>query len=309
MTNNRGYYPLHELIDDTYETIYKWHSGTWLVTGYPTGIVELDRSTGGFQPGELIVIASQPSMGKSTLALNIAKYLSVERIPKVASAIFSLEMPKKWLVIRLLSATASISYSRMLTGTLNDSDLLKLNEAKELLRLSEIYIDDTSGIDIKELMTKVRRLKTEHNVGLIIIDYLQLMRDESKSAISPVEISIVSRSLKTLARELNITIIVLSQLHRTIKKRKKSELRPKLIDLRDADSLENDADAILFVYRESAYCKKCRRRDGSCMHGHENDAEIIVAKHRSGSIGSISLAYFDETLSFKNLTDRGSFEP
>ena len=309
MTNNRGYYPLHELIDDTYETIHTLRSRPGLVTGYSTGFVDLDGLIGGLKPGELIVIASQASMGKSTLALNIAKYLSVKRIPKVATAIFSLEIPKTQLVMRLLSATASISHGRMRTGALNDSDLLKLNGAKEMLRLSEIYIDDTSGIDINELMTKVRRLKTDHNVGLIIIDYLQLMRDESKSAISPVEISIVSRSLKTLARELNITIIVLSQLHRTIKKRKKSELRPKLIDLRDADSLENDADAILFVYRESAYCKKCRRRDGSCMHGHENDAEIIVAKHRSGSIGSISLAYFGETLSFKNLTDRGSFEP
>ena len=244
-------------------------------------------------------------MGKSTLALNIAKYLSVKRSPKVATAIFSLEIPKEQLVMRLLSATASISYGRMRTGHLEGSDLLKLNGAKELMRQSKIYIDDTSGIDINELMTKVRRLKTDHDVGLIIIDYLQLMRDESKSAISSVEISIVSRSLKTLARELNIAIIVISQLHRTVGKR---ALRPKLIDLRDAGSLENDADAILFVYRESAYCRKCWKRDGTCMHGHEKYAEIIVAKRRNGAIGTVSLAYFDETLSFKNLTDRGLIE-
>ncbi len=305
MTCNREYYPLYELLDDTYETIHTMHSRTGLVTGYPTGFADLDGLIGGFQPGELIVIASQPSMGKSTLALNIAKYLSVKRSQKVATAIFSLEIPKEQLVMRLLSATASISYGRMRTGHLEGSDLLKLNGAKELLRQSKIYIDDTSGIDINELITKVRRLKTDHDVGLIIIDYLQLMRDESKSAISPVEISVVSRSLKTLARELNITIIVLSQLHRTVGKR---ALRPKLIDLRDAGSLENDADAILFVYRESVYCKKCRKRDGSCLHGHENIAEIIVAKQRSGAIGTVCLPYFDETLSFENLTGRGLIE-
>jgi len=305
MTCNRDYYPLHELIDDTYETIHTLRSRPGLHTGYSTGFVDLDGLIGGLKPGELIVIASQPSMGKSALALNIAKYLSVKRSQKVTTAIFSLEIPKEQLVMRLLSATASISHGRMTTGALNDSDLLKLNGAKELLRLSEIYIDNTSGIDINELITKVRRLKTNHNVGLIIIDYLQLMRDESKSAISQVEISIVSRSLKTLARELNITIIVLSQLHRTVGKR---ALRPNLIDLRDAGSLENDADAILFVYRESEYCKKCRKRDGSCMHGHENIAEIIVAKRRNGAIGTVCLAYFGETMSFQNLTDRGLIE-
>ncbi len=305
MTYNREHYPLHELIDDTYETIHKLHSRTELVTGYPTGFVELDCIAGGLHPGELIVIASRPSMGKSTLALNIAHFLSVKRTPKVASAIFSLEIPKEQLVMRLFSATAGISYGRMRTGHLNDTDLLKLDGAKESLRRGEIYIDDTAGIGINELLTKVRHLKTDHNVGLIIIDYLQLMRDESRAVLSQEEISNVSRSLKSLARELNISIIVLSQLHRNLKKLKKNKRRPELSDLREAGSLENDADAILFVYRESVYCTKCRKRDGSCTRGHENNAEIIIAKQRSGAIGTVYLAYSGDTMSFKNLTARG----
>lgn len=306
MTYNREHYPLHELIDGTYEAIRSWHSRTELVTGYPTGFAELDLMTGGLQPGELIVIASRPSMGKSTLALNIAHFLSVKRIPKVASAIFSLEIPKEQIVMRLLSVTAGISYGRMRTGHLNDTDLHEVDGAKESLRSGKIYIDDTAGIDINELLTKVRHLNTDHNVGLIIIDYLQLMRDKAKSVVSQDDISIVSRSLKSLARELNISIIVLSQLHRNLKKLKKTKRRPELSDLRDAGSLENDADAIMFVYRASVYCTKCRKRDGSCMRGHENIAEIIIAKQRNGAIGTVCLAYCGDTMSFKNLTDSGN---
>ena len=308
MTYNREHYPLNELLDGTYEDIRSRHSKTEHVTGNPTGFAELDLMTCGLHPGELIVIASRPSMGKSTLALNIAHFLSVKRIPKVASAIISLEIPKEQIVMRLLSVTAGISYGRMRAGHLNDTDLLKLDSAKESLRRGEIYIDDTAGIDINELLTKVRHLKTDHNVGLIIIDYLQLMRDEAKSVVSREEISIVSRSLKSLARELNISIIVLSQLHRNLKKLKKNKRRPELSDLRDAGSLENDADAILLVYRESVYCTKCRKRDGSCRRGHENIAEIIIVKMRNGAVGTICLAYCGDTMSFKNLTDRGRIE-
>ena len=297
---NRGHHPLCELIDDAYSTIHRLHTRTELVK-YPTGFVELDRVTGGLHPGELIVIASSPSMGKSTLALNIAQHLSVKRIPKVASAIFSLDLPKEQLVVRLLSATAGISYGRMMTGHLVSSDLLKVDAAKESMRQGEIYIDDTPGIGVNELLTKARYMKTDHNVGLIIVDYLQLMTDESQSALGEEEISIVSRSLKTLARELGISIIVLSQLQ-ALGKRKKQRQRPERRDMRGTGSLENDADVLLFVYREMVYCKKCRRRDGSCERNHENNAEIIIAKHGGGTIGTVYLAYFGETMSFKDLT-------
>jgi replicative DNA helicase len=208
----------------------------------------------------------------------------------------------------MLSATAGISCGRMMTGHLQDSDLLKLNAEKESLRQSEIYIDDTPGIGINELLTKVRRMKTDHNVGLIIIDYLQLMRDESKSGLGEEEISRISRSLKTLARELNISVVLLSQLHGNLERRKKSKRRPELSDLRGTGSLDDDADVILFVYREMVYCKKCRKRDGSCSRRHENDAEIIIGKHRSGTIGTVYLAFFGETLSFRSLSTL-NFDP
>ncbi len=296
---SRIHYPLFELIDDAYSTIHRLHTRTELVK-YPTGFVQLDRVTGGLHPGELVVIASSPSMGKSTLALNIAQHLSVKRIPKVASAIFSLGSPKEQLVMRLLSATAGISYGRMMTGHLENSDLLKLDAAKESMRQGEIYIDDTPGIGVNELLTKARYMKTDHNVGLIIVDYLQLI-NESQSALGEDEISIVSRSLKTLARELGISIIVLSQLH-ALGKRKRHRQRSERRDMMGTGSLENDADVLLFVYREMLYCKKCRRRDGSCERNHENNAEIIIAKHRGGTIGTVYLDYFAETMSFKDLT-------
>ena len=302
MTYNRRHYPLHELIDGAYEVVHNLHSKTDFITGYPTGFVDLDHITNGLQPGDLIVIASRPSMGKSTLAMNIAQYLSVKNPRKVASAIFSLDIPKEQLVMRLLSASAGISCGRMMTGHLDDSDLLKLNGAKESLRQSEIYIDDTPGIGIDELQRKIRLLKTDHNVGVIIIDYLQLMRDESKSVLSQEEISRVSRSLKTLARELDITIIVLSQLHRSLGKRKRSERRPELSDLMGTGSLDDDADVMLFVYRETVYCKKCRKRESTCALNHERDAEIIIAKQRNGPTGTVYLAYFGDNMSFKDLT-------
>jgi len=297
---NRGHHPLHELIDEAYSTIHRLHTRTELVK-YPTGFVELDRVTGGLHPGELVVIASSPSMGKSTLALNIAQHLSVKRIPKVASAIFSLDFTKEQLVMRLLSATAGISYGRMMTGHLENSDLLKVYAAKELLQQGEIYIDDTPGIGVNELLTKARYMKTDHNVGLIIVDYLQLITDESQLALGEEEISVVSQSLKTLAKELGISIIVLSQLH-ALGQRKKQRQRPERRDMRGTGSLENDADLLLFVYREMVYCKKCRRRDGSCERNHENNAEILIAKNRSGTIGTVYLDYFGETMNFEDLT-------
>ncbi len=296
---SRIHHPLYELIDDAYSTIHRLHTRTEIVK-YPTGFVHLDRVTGGLHPGELIVIASSPSMGKSTLALNIAQHLSVKRIPKVASAIFSLDFPKEQLVMRLLSATAGISYGRMMTGHLEHSDLLKLDAAKEMLRQGEIYIDDTPGIGVNELLTKARYMKTDHNVGLIIVDYLQLTT-ESQSALGEDEISRISRSLKSLALELGISIIVLSQLQ-ALGKRKKHRQRPERRDMRGTGSLENDADVLLFVYREMVYCKKCRRRDGSCERNHENNAEILIAKNRGGTIGTVYLAYFGETMSFRDLT-------
>ena len=185
MTTNRKHFPLHELIDDAYEAVHIRHTRNMNVTTeYLPGFIALNAITSEFEPGSLVVIASRPSMGKSILAMNIVQFLGGIKIPKVASAIFSLDIPKEQLVMRMLSATACISYGRMMTGHLDDSDLLKLNGAKESLRQSKIYIDDTPGIGLIELMTKVRRLITDHDVGVVIIDYLQLMRGESDMSAS-----------------------------------------------------------------------------------------------------------------------------
>lgn len=240
-------------------------------------------------------------MGKTTLAMNIAQYLGTKKNHKIVSVIFSLEMSKEQLAMRMLSATACIDYGMASTGHLKDSDLPKLESAGVVLSQSEIYIDDTPGISINQLLTKARLLKTHNDIGLIIIDYLQLMRDDSKPELGQEEISRISRSLKVLARELNIPIIVISQLHNTLEKRKKSERRPELIDLRGTGSLEDDADVILFIYRETVYCKKCRRRDGSCSLNHKRNAELIIGKNRNGTIGTVELSYFGETLSFRSL--------
>lgn len=297
--NGQPVYALHELIDDSYETILKLHSGVEVITGHSTGFIDLDHMLKGLQPGNLIVIASRPSMGKTALILNIAHNLSVKKT--VPTAIFSLEMSREQLAMRMLSTAACAGSGRVVAGHLKEPDLAKIDRAKESLRKSAIYLDDTSGISITALLAKAIRLKIDHDVQVIIIDYLQLMRDDSGSALNPEEISRISSSLKVLARELDISIILLSQLHPSLEKRKRKNRRPMLSDLQGIGSLEDDADVILFLYRDTVYCKSCRRRDGSCVHNHEREAEIIIAKQKNGPIGTVCLSFFGETTSFKDL--------
>lgn len=297
--NGQPVYALHELIDDSYETILKLHSGVEVITGHSTGFIDLDHMLEGLQPGNLIVIASRPSMGKTALILNIAHNLSVKKT--VPTAIFSLEMSREQLAMRMLSTAACVGSGRVVAGHLKEPDLAKIDRVKESLRKSAIYLDDTSGISITALLAKAIRLKIDHDVQVIIIDYLQLMRDDSGSALNPEEISRISSSLKVLARELDISIILLSQLHPSLEKRKRKNRRPMLSDLQGTGSLEDDADVILFLYRDTVYCKSCRRRDGSCVHNHEREAEIIIAKQKNGPIGTVCLSFFGETTSFKDL--------
>ncbi|MDK9718900.1 MAG: AAA family ATPase [Trichlorobacter sp.] len=289
---------LHEFIDESYETIRQVNLNKNRVTGYPTGFIDLDHMLSGLQPGSLTVLASRPSMGKSALALNILQNLSLNNT--IPTAIFSMELSKEQLGIRLLTATARADSGRVRAGQLTEADLLNLDDAKELLRRSCIYIDDTSGISITELLAKVIRLKVDHNIQMIVIDSLQLMRDDSRSALTPVEISRISSSLKVLARELEIAVIVLSQLNSSVEKRKARKRCPRLSDLGNTGSLEDDADVILFLHREAVYCKHCRRRDGSCVHNHERTAEIIIAKNKNGPIGTVYLDFYGETMRFEN---------
>lgn len=292
-------YAVHEVVDESLKIFRQLHSQSNTVTGYPTGLTDLDIMLSGLQPGSLTVIASRPSMGKSALALNIIQHLSIKNT--IPTAVFSLELAKEQLVTRMLFSIARVDTARARTGHLSETDLQKLDNARDLLRKSSIYIDDSSGISITELLAKAIRLKVDHNVQVVVIDCLQLMRNDSRSELNPAEISRISSSLKVLARELGISIILLSQLRSSVDKRKAKKSRPNLSDLGNTGSLEDDADVILLLYRETVYCKSCRMRDGSCVHNHERAAEIIIAKHKHGPVGSVYLNYYGETMSFEDL--------
>lgn len=242
-------YAVHEVVDKSLEIIRQLHSQPHTVTGYPTGLTDLDYLLSGLQPGSLTVIASRPSMGKSTLALNIIQSLSIKNT--IPTAVFSLELAKEQLVMRMLLSIARVDTGKARTGHLSESDLHKIDDASDLLRKSAIYIDDSSGISITGLLAKVIRLQVDHNVQVIVIDCLQLMRDDSRSELNPVEISRISSSLKVLARELGIAVVLLSQLHSSVESRKSMKCRPMISDLGNTGSLEDDADVILFLYREA----------------------------------------------------------
>ncbi|HEX9078629.1 MAG TPA: replicative DNA helicase [Desulfuromonadaceae bacterium] len=296
------YVPVQAVVKDTFKILKSLHDRKELITGTPTGYNDLDTMTAGFQPGDLIIIAARPSMGKTTLALNIAQYASAESKKKIPSAIFSLEMGKEQLVMRFFASIARVDFGKMRTGHFQDSDWPRLTRAAGVLHDSKIFIDDTPAISVLELRSKARRLKSEHDIGLIIVDYLQLMRGGTNPESRQQEISEISRSLKALAKELNVPVVALSQLNRELEKR--GDKRPMMSDLRESGAIEQDADVIMFVYREAVYCESCRKRDGSCTEGHERNAELIIGKQRNGAIGTVKLAFLGEHTRFENLSDR-----
>ena len=297
------YVAVKDIIKDTFKILKSLHDRKELITGTPTGYTDLDTMTAGFQPGDLIIIAARPSMGKTTLALNIAQYASAESKKKIPSAIFSLEMGKEQLVMRFFASIARVDFGKMRTGHFQDSDWPRLQKAASTLYDASIFIDDTPAISVLELRSKARRLKSEHDIGLIIVDYLQLMRGGANPESRQQEISEISRSLKALAKELNVPVVALSQLNRELEKR--GDKRPMMSDLRESGAIEQDADVIMFVYREAVYCEQCRKRDGSCTEGHERNAELIIGKQRNGAIGTVKLAFLGEHTRFENLSDRG----
>ena len=298
------YVPVQSVLKEAFTILKNLHDRKEHVTGVPTGYIDLDHMTAGFQPGDLIIIAARPSMGKTTLALNIAEYASADphNKKKVPSVIFSLEMGKEQLVMRFLASIAKVDFGRMRTGHFLDSDWPRLTRAAGILHDSKIFIDDSPAISVLELRSKARRLKSEHDIGLIIIDYLQLMRGGANPESRQQEISEISRSLKALAKELGVPVIALSQLNRELEKR--ADKRPMMSDLRESGAIEQDADVITFVYREAVYCEQCRKRDGSCTQNHDRNAELIIGKQRNGAIGTINLAFFGEHTRFENLSER-----
>jgi replicative DNA helicase len=284
-----SYIHLKEVIKDSIEAIDRLYQKKSHVTGIPSGFIDFDIKTAGLQSSDLIVIAGRPSMGKSALALGIAEYVGV--IEKIPVAFFSLEMSKEQLVQRLLCAHAKVDAHKVRTGYLYPSDWPRLTAAAGKLSESPIFIDDTPAISVMELRAKARRLKSHHDIQLIILDYLQLMRGSTSIENRQQEISEISRSLKSLARELNVPIITISQLSRAVERR--DDHRPQLSDLRESGAIEQDADVVVLILREEYY---------NPTPDNQGIAEIIIAKQRNGPVGSISLAFIKEYTRFENLS-------
>jgi len=238
-------------------------------------------------------------MGKTAFALNIAQYAGAHVNPPAPAAIFSLEMSKEQLVMRLLCAESRVDASRLRTGHLVESDWHKLTHGADKLSKAKLFIDDTPAMAVLEMRAKARRLKAEHGLGMVVVDYLQLMRGGANSESRQQEISEISRSLKALAKELEVPVVALSQLNRSLESR--TDKRPIMSDLRESGAIEQDADVIMFVYRDAVYCDDCKKRDGSCTKGHDKDAEIIIGKQRNGPIGTVKLLFCGEYTKFESL--------
>ncbi len=280
--------PLKEVIKDTIkhlETIYQRGD---LITGIPTGFYELDKMTAGLQKGDLIILAGRPGMGKTALALDIVRNACKQA--NIGAAIFSLEMSKEQLCARMLCAEAKVNFQKFRTGQLDANEWQRITNAASTLSNFPIYIDDTTGINILEIKAKARKLLKEIPLGLIVIDYLQLMRSLERKERREQEISEISSGLKALAKELNVPILALSQLNRRVEER--ADKRPQLADLRESGALEQDADVILFIYRDEFYNKDTPEK---------GIAEIIIGKQRNGPMGVIKLAYLSHYTSFANL--------
>lgn len=263
-----------------------------LVTGVPTGYYKLDELTAGFQPTDLIIIAGRPSMGKTAFALNVAMRAAVQADTKVA--IFSLEMSKEQLMMRMLCSWGKVDLKNLRTGFVSDEDFIRLTDAADVLSKASIFIDDTPALSTLEIRARSRRLKAEQGLDLIIVDYLQLMKASRYIDSREQEISEISRSLKALAKELEVPVVALSQLNRKVEER--TDKRPKLADLRESGAIEQDADLILFLYRDEVYNKK---EDNP----KKGIAEIIIGKQRNGPIGMVELAYLGRYTAFENLSD------
>ena len=282
--------PVRAILKDTFEHIERLYERKEHVTGLASGFVDLDRLTSGFQSSDFIIIAGRPSMGKTAFALNIAKYAGVEQRRRVL--ILSLEMSKEQLVQRLLCAEARVDSHKVRTGYLEPRDWTRMTHAAGRLAEAPIFIDDSPALSVLEARAKARRMKAEHGLDLIVIDYLQLMRGRNPENRQQ-EISEISRSLKALAKELNVPVVALSQLSRAVEARQSKDFRPQLSDLRESGALEQDSDLILFVYRPERY--------GLQAEEGERISEIIIGKQRNGPVDTVKVTFIPEYASFENL--------
>ncbi|WP_456272889.1 replicative DNA helicase [Bacillus sp. AK031] len=290
--NAGAFHDIKDVLVKAYDNIELLHNRTEDVTGIPTGFADLDEMTAGFQRNDLIIVAARPSVGKTAFALNIAQNVAVKTDENVA--IFSLEMGAEQLVMRMLCAEGNINAQNLRTGSLTDEDWRKLTMAMGSLSNAGIYIDDTPGIKIGEIRSKCRRLKQEQGLGMVLIDYLQLIQGSGRSGENrQQEVSEISRELKGLARELEVPVIALSQLSRGVEQRQ--DKRPMMSDIRESGSIEQDADIVAFLYRDDYYDKESENK---------NIIEIIIAKQRNGPVGTVSLAFVKEYNKFVNLERR-----
>jgi len=288
--SQQAFYPLSKIILGNIETLEENQGNRSLVTGVPTGFSRLDNLTSGFQNSDLIILAARPSMGKTALALNIARNAAVDA--NIPVAVFSLEMSKEQLSLRMLCSEARIDSSRLRGGFFSMEDWHRLTDAAGILSESPIYIDDSPSLSAMDIRAKSRRLKMEKNIGLIVIDYLQLMHGRSSAERRDIEISEISRSLKALAKELDLPVLALSQLNRMLEQR--NDKRPRLSDLRESGALEQDADVVAFIYRDEVYNKE---EDNP----KKGVAEILLSKQRNGPTGDIYLTFLNSYTRFEDL--------
>ncbi|MGD9301740.1 MAG: replicative DNA helicase [Desulfobacterales bacterium] len=286
----QGFYPISKLILGNIETLEENQGNRRLVTGVPTGFSHLDNLTSGLQNSDLIILAARPSMGKTALALNIARNAAVDA--NIPVAIFSLEMSKEQLSLRMLCSEARIDSSRLRGGFFSMEDWHRLTDAAGILSETPIYIDDSPSLTAMEIRAKARRLKMDKNVGLIVIDYLQLMQGRASAERRDLEISEISRALKALAKELELPVLALSQLNRMLEQR--TDKRPRLSDLRESGALEQDADVVAFIYRDEVYNKE----EDNPRRGI---AEILLSKQRNGPTGDVNLTFLNSFTRFENL--------
>jgi replicative DNA helicase len=287
-----GFVPLRQLAQESLDKIEQLHAKKELITGVPTGFTDLDELTSGLQPSDLIIVAARPSMGKTSLVLNIAQHVGTKTDMTVG--LFSLEMSKDQLFMRMLTAEARIDAHRLRGGFLGDRDWGRLSEAIGTLSETKIFIDDSPSIGVLEMRAKCRRLASEHGLHLVIVDYIQLMQGRGRFENRTLELASISRALKGLAKELNVPIVVLSQLSRAPESR--SDHRPQLSDLRESGALEQDADVVLFIYRQDQYAER-----GAPDAEANGVAEIIIGKQRNGPTGVVKLAFIREFTRFENL--------
>ena len=290
-----GFVSVQDALKEAMDKIDELNAFEGDITGIPTGYQDFDRLTAGLQPSDLIIVAGRPAMGKTTFAMNIAEHAAIKHGKSVA--VFSMEMASLQLVMRMFSSVGQIDQTRIRTGSLDDMDWPKLTSAMNLLHKSKIFIDDTPALSPAELRARARRLKREHDVDLIVVDYLQLMSVPDSRENRATEIAEISRSLKTIAKELNVPVVALSQLNRALEQRPNK--RPLMADLRESGAIEQDADLIVFIYRDEVYNPETSEK---------GKAEIIIGKHRNGATGTVRLAFQGPWLRFVNLAPESAYQ-